>query len=290
MTGAPSILVTGATGYLGTQIVSRLGNQDIPFLATARKQGDQILACDLENGDAVREVTSKFAIDTAIHTAACVPKTSNDYADTEAAGRSLKMVENLAGSGIKRIVFTSSMTVYSDAAKMPVREDEVHMADKGYGAGKRKAELALMAQQKLSVIVLRLPGLFGPPRRGGILYNVARALSTGEAPSLPVDPPLWAALHVDDAADLCVRAALQNKGESRILNAGYPGVFSLTSAINAVAEKFGRPSLCSNPSVNFEMDISRLKAELELPDFSFDARLNELVEWAQTEAARAATG
>jgi nucleoside-diphosphate-sugar epimerase len=276
MTDERRILVTGAAGYLGKRIGYLLSDKQIPFVATARNGDDRIEACNLENADAVTELVSNLKIGTVIHTAACVPKTGEGYSDEEAAASSLSMVENLIGSGIERLVFTSSMTVYPETLPLPVHEEDAPESGDGYGGGKRRAETALMAAGNLSAIILRLPGLFGPPRQNGILYNVALALSSDTAPKLPENPPLWAAMHVDDAADLCVRAAVLKKSESVIINAGYRGVFSLSSAINDLAALFDKPPLCSTPAPEFEMELSRLTERLGLPKFTFKQRLKEL--------------
>lgn len=271
------ILVTGAAGYLGSRIRALMTAQEIPHYSTARNEGEQIIACNLEDPAAVSDLIARLDIHTVIHTAAAVPKTSQEYEDQKTAQHSLQLLENLIRTDIKHLVFTSSMTVYAKTLEMPVRENDVIDVSAEYGATKRKAEQMLMSASGMTATILRFPGLFGPPRQSGILYNVARALVNKTIPTLPEDPPLWAALHVDDAADLCLRATLQKHIGSCILNAGYPGEFSLTLAINAIADLCDEAPIYFKQSPMFEMDLSQLKEHLGLPAFTFAERLRELV-------------
>ena len=143
--------------------------------------------------------------------------------------------------------------------------------------------LALDAPETL-VTVLRLPGLFGSPRLGGLLWNAALALARGTTPRLPDQPVLWAALHVEDAAQAFVTAAQSMPDRSGIVNVGYPGTFSTTSAVNALAGLFGRAPLTGAEAPEFAMDLTRMKTDLGLPERSFEDRLRDLAEGAKRNA------
>lgn len=269
------ILITGAKGYLGEHVLAALGDA---------AQGIDHADCDLCDADAVAGLVPDWAERTVVHLAAQVPKSAEDYGDEGAAGANKRMVESLLTQRPKHLIFASSMTVYVAEEAMPVREEAAGAPAQGYAGSKRQSELRLLEAKQTLVTVLRFPGLFGAPRLGGLLWNVAVALARGDVPQLPEQPPLWAAMHVQDAARACVAAALRTPDQSRVMNVGYPGRFSTTLAVNALAEIFERPALTKAEAPEFEMDLTLMTTYLGLPQGSFDARLRDLAEEAKRRA------
>jgi len=231
--------------------------------------------CDLTHLQSVIDYFSRENFTAVIHCAAVVPKSAKDYADGAAGAASLRMTENIVAAGVPHVVFTSSMTVYRDGLLLPVREDDADQEAKGYGGYKLQAERALCAADHLKTTILRLPGLFGPPRESGLLYNAAIELAKGRFPDLNPPFPMWAAMHVDDAADLLCRAALKRPVHSCILNAGYPDSMSVTRTVSQLAARFGI-GMPEGDARAFRMDITALIEGLGPPRTTLDTRLDEL--------------
>lgn len=240
---------------------------------------------DLTEPDAVADYFARNQVDAVIHCAALVPKAAADYADDLAGAASVRMTENLVATGVPHIVFASSMTVYHPETSMPVREDSIVPGVTGYGGSKRRAEQMLCAADNLKTTILRLPGLFGPPRKGGLLHNAAMQLAQGQTPELSGSFPMWAALHVEDAADLLCRAVRTPPAQSRILNAGYADPMSVTGTVSRLAAIFGIEMPEGDAPV-FQMDLTALTAELGLPAHSLETRLRELAAKARTMEER----
>ncbi len=276
--GPEPVLVTGATGYLGQRIVAAFRARDIPIRTVGRDDSADI-RCDLTDREAVAGSIPAHAL--VVHTAAHVPKQAADYDDENQAALSLSMVANLLSRQPSRLVFTSSMTVYGPGS-MPVREEHAGAPTSGYAGAKRRAEEMIEAASVPSV-VLRLPGLFGPPRRGGLLYEAVRALCAGRSVSVPADPPLWAALHVDDAAELCLRAVMADIPKQVVLlNAGYAGSFTIPGAVTEIAELLGMPPPRALPEApSFAMDLSRMEDTLGLLSHGWRGRLEDLIAWTR---------
>lgn len=226
------ILVTGAKGYLGGHVLRLLKERGV------RCSGER---CDLLNREAVRGMLNRLEPTRIIHCAAIVPKTPADYQDTAAAAASVTMTRNLANYARCPITLASSMTA--------------DYRGWGYARGKWMAEMLMGVVRGTS---LRLPGLFGPPRRGGVLYNAARAFLAGETFELTTVPSSWAAMDVRDAAECMI--ANEYTGPTEPMD--------IRAAVALVRH------LCGSG---------------EAPDFDprFVQRVAELVKWAQSEMVAA---
>lgn len=179
------ILVTGASGFLGRYVTAQLDELEIPWTGTSRSGKVGYLA-DLTNSMAVNALLHTVRPTRIIHCAARVPKSAPDYGDGMAAAQSLAMTRNLAEYATCPITFASSMTA--------------DYATGGYARGKFLAEEFVYRRGVLGDRVIRLPGLFGAPRRSGVLYNAALAFLTDQPFTLdPMTGP-WAAMDVRDAA------------------------------------------------------------------------------------------
>jgi nucleoside-diphosphate-sugar epimerase len=181
------ILVTGASGYLGQHVVAVLAARGIAHVPTCGS-GDVGVACHLLWLKAVKRLIETVEPSQIIHCAAVVPKTPEDYHDWDATIESAIMAANVALYAQCPIVFASSLTAEHPAS--------------AYARGKAAAELLLRPEDR----IVRLPGLYGPPRQSGAIYAAEQAIARGERPVLP--EPDWAVAHVRDAAEHLVAVAL----------------------------------------------------------------------------------
>lgn len=276
------VIVTGASGYLGKRILKLLREKGIESLGLGRSLGCDIV-CDLCDRNAVTKVFSKYQHCAVIHCAAVVPQYHNSYNDAKAASQSVCMTQNLKEQKIKRVVFASSMAVYPDGLVL-AHEEHAQPVLSEYGKGKYAAESCLLNNTEVTTTVLRLPGLFGHPRRRGVLFNSAVALAKGVNPVLDSSLPQWAAMHVDDAAEICIRALLASPKASMIMNVGYPERMSISASVSQLAALFGRTLDLPAPKW-FEFDLSRLHAVLGPVVGGFSDRLNCLANWARRNDA-----
>ncbi len=280
------VLVTGADGYLAQRVMALLSERKIPFVGTSRRPKRDLLICELTDRAAVQSLMRRTGSRQVIHCAAVVPRNAAGYADIDNARDNLRMVENLLGADTEHIVFVSSMTVYPDRIEV-AREENAAAEGAGYAASKLRAEELLIANTAAVATILRLPGLFGPPRQGGVLFNAAYSFACGRIPHLDSDLPRWSALHVDDAAALLVRAVQSTPGSSRVMNAGYSGPMSIADAVHRIARRFG-VDFDAGKAKWFSFDLARLKHEFGPAPDNFDRRLDELTEWVHELAARQA--
>jgi nucleoside-diphosphate-sugar epimerase len=283
------VLVTGAAGYLGAAVLRAIARHGVAAVATSAHSEER---CDLLDPDAVRSVLERVAPSVVVHCAAHVPRDAAGYEDATAADRSVDMLRNVLAHAPGRVVFVSSMTVYEGELTLPVSETSATPPRGAYARGKWLGERALLARARPGDVALRFPGLFGLPRRSGVLYNAARAFLTRREFELTGPAVRWAALHVDDAAHYTAKAALAADvgAAAEALNVGYPGEISLPVAVGQVATLCGMEWHARVAQPAFEMDLRRLEVRFGLSPATFHERLAGLVDSVRAELALPSRG
>jgi len=137
------LLVTGGAGYIGSHtcvellraghepvLVDNLSNSKMEALRRVERISGRPLTfyrADIRDKAALRDIFAHHAIDAGIHFAGlkAVGESVTKpllYYDNNVAG-TVSLCEVMAEAGVKRIVFSSSATVYGDPRTVPIRED-----------------------------------------------------------------------------------------------------------------------------------------------------------------------
>lgn len=154
------ILVTGGVGYIGSHtcvellaaghevvVVDNLSNSRIAALQRVEKIAGKpvpLVIADLNDRDALRKIFQTYPIEAVIHFAGLkavgesVEKPLLYYRNNISG--SLSLFETMAEFGVKRLVFSSSATVYGDPHAVPIREDFPLSATNPYGRTKLMIE------------------------------------------------------------------------------------------------------------------------------------------------------
>jgi nucleoside-diphosphate-sugar epimerase len=168
------ILVTGATGKVGSRFVPRLlaKGHDVSILvrdaakaSTLAELGAQMVIGDLFNADTLPPAVE--GIDAVVHLAALFRTfTDNEgIVKTNHAG-TVALANAAMAAGVKRFVFASTGNVYSSGYQHPAKEDDpVNINDpRAYSSSKIAAEQELLSLHKntgFDVRVLRLGFVYG---------------------------------------------------------------------------------------------------------------------------------
>src|SRR5262245_55006138 len=112
-----TVLVTGATGFLGRRIVQRLSQADVAVRALVRSGHADVDGAERYEGDVCDDATIAAAVrgvDAVVHAAARVDTKGPWEAFAEANIRGARRVIRLAtAAGVRRIVHISSLGVYA---------------------------------------------------------------------------------------------------------------------------------------------------------------------------------
>ena len=197
-----TLLVTGATGHVGGEIVRQATRRGMRIVATyrgeLRAEADSSvtwLRCDLADAGAVRRLAEEHRIDACIHAAAV----SNEaYAKPDPAGAiatnigaTAHLLEAARLGSWRRFVLVGTGSVFQLVrdATQPILEDHAPAAANVYSSTKLGAELLTRmyrSEYGLSASTVRISWVYGPPvvsdqpMRGPIPSYLLRA-TRGEA-------------------------------------------------------------------------------------------------------------
>jgi UDP-glucose 4-epimerase len=162
------ILVTGATGKVGSRLAKRLAQRGDQVRALVR---DEARAADLREarielavGDVLKVDSLAAAVrgvDAVVHCAAFFRGATPEQAQAVNDLGTQHLASAARAASVKRFIFTSTGLVYGSTGGRLVREDDPCAPTAAYPVSKLAAERFLLAIEDLDVRVLRLPFVYG---------------------------------------------------------------------------------------------------------------------------------
>lgn len=242
-------LVTGANGFVGTAVLSRLAAAGTPTVAATRQPTPTSIA--IGNIDATTDwQPALINCDAVIHLAARVHVMQESSADplTEFRHVNVEGTANLArqaaAAGVKRFIYMSSLKVLGEEGENPYRESDIPQPQDAYGISKWEAEQALMKladEAGMEWVILRPPLVYGPGV-GANFLRLARLVASGMPLPFASVQNRRSLVYVDNLADLVLRCleAPQAAREVFLVDDGAP--MSLPELLRAMAAGLNRPA------------------------------------------------
>jgi dihydroflavonol-4-reductase len=206
--GGMRILVTGATGFIGSEVARQLAASGLrPRLMVRRPTrvgvldgvDAEVMFGDLTVPDTLPAVVA--GCDAIIHLGGrAVFEPARLLAPTFVAG-TRALADAAVAAGVRRFVFGSSLLVHGRSHE-PVDASTQPAPVIDYGHVKLQMERELAARTELSVASIRLPHIYGAGDQ--LFTNVRRGIMAVPGRS---NPP-FSHLHVHDAARVLIAAAL----------------------------------------------------------------------------------
>ena len=265
---ADTILLTGAAGFIGSNLAERLLTEGAtvvgvdnfdPFYDPAEKRGNlaramrndrfRLVTADCADLPRLRDQLGDLVPDAIVHLAAKAgvrPSIADPVAYARSNLLATQAVLELAREReVQRIVFGSSSSVYGNNEKVPFSEDDpVDRPISPYAATKRAGELLCHAHHHLhdaSILALRFFTVYGPRQRPDLaIRKFTRLLSRGEPVPMFGDGSTerdytW----IDDIVDGVVAAVDRTRDAPRefeIVNLGGSRTTRLDRLIELIAQ------------------------------------------------------
>lgn len=173
------ILITGASGFLGSFLVEESLRRGYDTWAAVRESSSRRYLCDgrirflvldMSSREQLTEALSHHQFDYVIHAAGLTKCTDRrDFYRTNTDGtRHLVEALQATQTSLRRFVFISSLSVFGAIREaMPysdIRDDDTPQPNTDYGRSKLAAERYL-AQTSMPYVILRPTGIYGPRER-----------------------------------------------------------------------------------------------------------------------------
>lgn len=262
------VAVTGAGGFLGRTLISRLASQNIQVRAITRSgrvpalPGVAALQADVLSAD---ELVPMFrGIDVVFHLVAHSHdlKSLDDSALQEAVtlGSTSTALQAAERAGVANFIFCSSLAVVGPVGNTVAREDHPCRPETPYGRAKLAAEeqVAQFAQRTgASASCIRPPMMYGVGCRGN-LPRMIQAVRRRVFPPLPEFGNRRSMVAVEDVAQAMVLAWRSNVGGGRPFIVTDDHGYTTREMLDLIRAALGR----RGPSVQLPRGIFTLMARL----------------------------
>ena len=175
------ILITGATGFIGSAVLDRLTSDLVPFKILTRRKvkhipEENVIYSDLESLEYLN-VNLFNGVHSVIHCASIAHNLNIRPRDALAEYRkvnrdaTIALARLMAENGAKRFIFLSSVKVNGESTDLtlPFNEISSNNPTDPYGVSKLETELGLLDVARLTgmeVVIVRPPLVYGPGVKG----------------------------------------------------------------------------------------------------------------------------
>jgi UDP-glucuronate 4-epimerase len=300
-------VVTGAAGFIGSQLTERLIAQghDVvavdsftDYYAPALKE-ENAAAFDVLRLDLADEDLDLGGVDGVFHLAGQPGVRSFGDVFEDYVRRNLlasrRVFESAAAAGV-RTVFASSSSVYGDAERYPTPEDATPQPISPYGITKLGCEQLAYAYAKsfgLDVVTLRYFTFYGPRQRPDMAFaRIVDALARGAAFELYGDGLQSRSFtYVADGIDATI-SAMERAPTGALYNVGGGAEATMRDVIRILEELSGRTlELVERPAAAGDVrrtaaDATRIEHDLDWhPTTALPDGLKAQWEWASVRVA-----
>ena len=311
------VLVTGASGFVGRFLCSRLLREGVAVRGTLLAEESPAALTDLGVeavpvgllGPATHWEHALAGVETVIHLAARVHMMDDPSADPLAEFRKVnadgtaRLAAEAARAGVRRLVFVSSIKVNGEETSVPYTPDSTPNPSDPYGISKWEAEQAIRkteAETGLEVVVVRPTLVYGPGVRANFL-NMMKVVSCGVPLPLASIANRRSLIYVGNLVDLLATCALHPCAAGRTFLVSDGEDVSTPELIRRTAGALGVPTrllpfpvglmVLAGKATGKSCAVSRLTGSLAVdssgirnelgwrPPFSMEEGLRETARW-----------
>lgn len=307
------ILVTGGAGFVGSNLVRRLMRDGAKItvlddLFTGRLENLPASGFDFVKGsvcDAPLVDKLVAANEVVFHAAArnIVVSTRNPREDFETnIGGTLNVLMAARAAGTKRVVYTSSTSVYGNPRYLPINEDDRLQLLTPYAVSKLGGEnycMAFYESYGVPATAVRYSNVYGPGQDPanpycGVVAKFIEALLDGKPPVLHGDGQQTRDFtYVDDAVEATVMAGMTDRAIGEVFNVGTGVETRVVELANALIRILGVPVTVQHKDRRDIDNIRRRVVNIEktrrtlrwVPEVTLETGLRRTVEWQRAQPA-----
>lgn len=307
----PRVLITGATGFIGSHLVECLAGEELVMGLLLRPESNRwriprlppdgsILTADLTDYSSVTASVQEFAPDAVIHLAWF--GVENEWRDDprqleQNLPPTLALFDAARRAGVRTWIGLGSQAEYGPRNE-PIDETAPTTPTTLYGVAKlavcqQTRRLAATAGMRWSW--LRVFSAYGPKDNPSwMIPYLILSLLRGERPSLTAGEQMWDYVHVRDVAG-AIAAVLRSESAEGVFNVGSGQARQLRTIVEDIRDRidprlplgFGEVPYRPDQVMHLEADITRLTQVTGwLPRVDMDSGLTETVDWYRDHRSR----
>ncbi len=247
------VLVTGASGFLGSHVAEQLAREGHVVRALVRKTSNRKFLESLSNVEfaegsvdqAERVEEAVRGVDAVVHAAGLVKARGEaEFHATNVQGtRNVLEAAKRGARGLKRFVFVSSLAAVGPSDDgTPLRSDAEPRPVTAYGRSKLEAErLVLAAKETLRVTVLRPPAIYGP--RDGEILAFFKAVDRRLLPTIGDASSTLSMIYGADAAAACIRAITADVPSGSVYFVDDGNAYGFRDMLEGIERALGKKAL-----------------------------------------------
>lgn len=254
------IVVTGAQGFIGSALVSRLAREpDVEIIAVGRHPGASmanVFPIQADCGHWAWSSALPPRADVVVHLAqsGSNPNFPDGALDIVRVNidATAELLDWSHKNGARRFLLASTGNVYADTSE-PLIETTPCKPTSLYALTKWTAEqLVGLHGNLLQPVILRLFGVYGQGQKKGLFRQIVDAVQTGKAVTLSRGGGLrLTPLYIDDCAEALVRMALDDRDDGPILlNVAGEEVVDIHMLARMVGQLVGRDPVFKSSDQN----------------------------------------
>jgi UDP-glucose 4-epimerase len=303
------IVVTGGAGFVGSNIVRRLLKEQAAVVVLddfytgaadnlpTEDPRLEVVRGSVTDFDLVRDVVKGASV--IIHEAArnIIVSTRNPREDYEVnIGGTLNMLLAMRETGVPRLVYASSASIYGNPRYLPINEDDATNMLSPYSVSKFAGEnycKAFYESYGLSTSVVRYSNVFGTAQRPdnpycGVVSKFFEAAMKGEPPRIHGDGEQTRDFtYIDDVVEATLLAAFMAKADGQVYNVGTGRETTINQLARMIIEITGaavEPSYIDRRDIDNirrrVVNIEKIRRELRwAPSVTVEQGLRRTYKW-----------
>jgi nucleoside-diphosphate-sugar epimerase len=239
------ILITGATGFVGSHLAEALARHGVTARALVRGSSDVSVLRRFGIGHVRAELGDATALrhavedaHTVVHLAAATRALSRQtFQDVNVDGTRRIIEAMQEGGAQRRLIYLSSLAAVGPSTDGPVRPDSEPRPLTTYGRTKLEGERLALGASGLTAAVLRPPAVYGPGDRD--LLTFFRMARLGILPVIGPGARRVQLIHARDVAEALV-GAVEERSAAGIFHIADPTAYAWSEVLDRVAVAVGR--------------------------------------------------